>query len=241
MLLEVPVFDINDALIAQSAGAHRIELCASLADGGITPSYGMILQARELLAIPFYVMIRARGGDFTYSDEEIRIMLRDLEFCRKQSIQGIVTGVLTKDGNVNKTVCIELVKAAGDMQLTFHRAFDRTANPFEALEDIIECGFHRILTSGQKETAPEGAELIAELNRQATGRIIIMPGSGVNETNLNELHATCKCSEYHSSAKVKIKDYLASPLSSDNTEKWTVGPEKIKNMLVVLSNIAENQ
>jgi copper homeostasis protein len=241
MLLEVPVFDIQSALKAQQAGAHRIELCASLADGGITPSPGMITKAKELLEIPFFVMIRPRGGNFTYSDEEISIMLSDIEFCRDLNVRGIVTGALTTEGNVNITVCVEMVKAAGDMQLTFHRAFDRTADPFKALENIIECGFHRILTSGQKETAPEGARLIADLNKQSNGRIIIMPGSGVNETNLKELHNICACSEYHSSAKVRSKEHYSVTLLSDSPETWTVGQNKIHRMLDVFRNISENQ
>lgn len=234
MLLEVPVFDIQSALKAQNAGAHRIELCASMADGGITPSTGMILQAKELLKISFYVMIRPRGGNFTYSDEEINIMLHDIEFCRKHGIEGIVTGVLTSEGKVDIPVCKALTEIAGSMQLTFHRAFDRTADPFEAMEEIIECGFHRILTSGQKETALEGAGLIAELNKRAAGRIIIMPGSGVNETNLKELHKQCNCSEYHSSAKIKIPNSYARPLPSDEPARWIVDDEKIQKMLEVM-------
>jgi len=234
MLLEVPVFDFQSALIAQQAGAHRIELCASMADGGITPSHGMILKAKELLTIPFFVMIRPRGGNFTYSDEEISIMLNDIEFCRKHGIEGIVTGVLTTKGTIDIPVCKALIEAASDMQLTFHRAFDRSADPFEAMEEIIECGFHRILTSGQKETAPEGVKLISELNIQADGRIIIMPGSGVNEMNLQELHRQCYCSEYHSSAKIKIPNSYARPLPSDEPARWTVDQGKIQQMLEVL-------
>ncbi len=234
MLLEVPVFDIQSALKAQNAGAHRIELCASMADGGITPSQGMILKAKELLKIPFYVMIRPRGGNFTYSDEEISIMHSDIEFCRELGIEGIVFGVLTSEGNVDMSSCKVLIEIAGSMQLTFHRAFDRSADPFKALEDIIECGFHRILTSGQKETAHEGANLITELNKRAARRIIIMPGSGVNETNLKVLHEQCNCREYHSSAKIKIPNSNARPLPSDEPERWTIDKEKIRKMLEVM-------
>jgi copper homeostasis protein len=234
MLLEIPVFDINSALITQNAGAHRIELCASMAEGGITPSHGMILKAKELLKTPFFVMIRPRGGDFTYSDEEIQIMKTDIEFCRINAIEGVVSGILTADGHVDKHSCKKLIQAAGAMQFTFHRAFDRATNPFQALEDIIECGFHRILTSGQKETAIEGAELIAQLNKKAAKRITIMPGSGVTEFNLNDLHSICQCTEYHSSAKMKIPDSNAHPLPSDSPEKWTVDKGKILKMLEVM-------
>ena len=234
MLLEIPVFDIDSALNAQKAGAHRIELCASMADGGITPSYGMILQAKQMLHIPFYVMIRPRGGNFTYSEEEFHIMLKDIEFCRSNAVDGVVSGILTSEGKVDKNACKELIQAAGTMQFTFHRAFDRTTEAFEALEDIIECGFHRILTSGQKETAIEGASLIAELNKKAAGRITIMPGSGVTEDNLYELHSICQCTEYHSSAKTKTPISYAHPLPSDVQSVWTVSHEKIEQMLIEL-------
>jgi copper homeostasis protein len=231
MLLEIPVFDINSALMAQRAGAHRIELCASISDGGITPSYGMILQAKQMLHIPFYVMIRPRGGNFTYTDEEFDIMLNDIEFCRSNAIEGVVSGILTADGHVDKHSCKKLIQASGTMQFTFHRAFDRATNPFQALEDIIECGFHRILTSGQKETAIEGAELIAQLNKKAAKRITIMPGSGVTEFNLNDLHSICQCTEYHSSAKTKTPISYAHPLPSDDQNIWTVSHEKVEQML----------
>lgn len=237
MLLEVPIFNIESALIVQQAGAHRIELCASMSDGGITPSHGMILWAKQKLHIPFFVMIRPRGGNFTYSDEELRAMLLDIDFCHRQGVEGIVTGVLTQHGTVDMQACKALKEAAKNMQLTFHRAFDRTADPFEAMEQIIECGFHRILTSGHKETAPEGAALITELNKRAAGRIIIMPGSGVNEKNLQQLHEQCNCTEYHSSAKVKIQNSFSNPLPSDSEETWTVSEEKIRKMVEIMKFI----
>lgn len=235
MFLEVPVFDIESARIAQNAGAHRIELCSSMADGGITPSYGTILKAREILNIPVFVMIRPRGGNFTYSINEIEIMHSDIAFCRQTGIDGVVFGVLTKDGQVDQSVCKQLIQGAGNMQCTFHRAFDRTIDPLHALEDIVDCGFHRILTSGQKNTAPEGIELIAKLVKVAAGRIIIMPGSGVNEMNLQHLHQVCKAQEYHSSAKIQVLDNKSSKSFSSNQlsidEQWTVSPEKVRTML----------
>ncbi len=235
MLLEVPVFDINSALIAQKAGAHRIELCASMADGGITPSYGMILEARKLLQIPFFVMIRPRGGNFTYTNEEMLVMLSDIEFCRKHQIQGIVTGVLTQEGKVDKEACYRLTEAAGSMQLTFHRAFDRAIDPFEALEVIIEMGFHRILTSGQKETVMEGAQLIAQLVEKAENRIVIMPGSGLNEDNLTQLHAICKAKEYHSSAKII---HCQNSYQKEKQHFFTVCPQKVRKMLEIMSRVS---
>ncbi len=239
MILEIPVFDIESAIIAKDAGAHRLELCSSISEGGITPSHGTILWAKEHLKIPFYVMIRPRGGGFVYSDAELQIMKKDIEFCREIGVEGVVLGILNSENFVDTQNCKNLIKVADGMQLTFHRAFDRTDNPFSALEDIIDCGFHRILTSGLKETAPQGADLIAELVKIASNRIIMMPGSGVDENNLVNLHKTCNAQEYHSSAKIKInKNHHTVNMSStnNNSAEWSVSPEKIKKMLEILSN-----
>jgi copper homeostasis protein len=234
MILEVPVFDIQSAIIAQQAGAHRIELCSSMPEGGITPSHGMIKWAKENLKIPFYVMIRPRGGNFVYSKAEIEIMLHDIRFCQELGVEGVVFGTLTEKGKVNIPQNIQLLKAADQMQTTFHRAIDRSENPFEALEDIINCGFDRILSSGMKNTAPEGAEMLAQLVAKADSQIIIMPGSGVDDTNIASLHQTVQAKEYHSSAKIWVKTNPQGPSMSeaeDNSGFWTVCPHKIKNIL----------
>lgn len=239
MILEIPVFDIQSAIIAQDAGAHRLELCSSISEGGITPSYGTILWAKEHLKIPFYVMIRPKGGGFVYTDAEIQIMKKDIEFCREIGVEGVVFGILNSENIVDTQNCKNLIKVADGMQLTFHRAFDRTDNPISALEDIIDCGFHRILTSGQKDTAPQGADLIAELVKIASNRIIIMPGSGVDENNLFNLHKTCNTNEYHSSAKIKVNKHLnevSMSSTNNNTTEWSVSPEKIKKMLEIMSS-----
>ncbi|PKP19119.1 MAG: copper homeostasis protein CutC [Bacteroidetes bacterium HGW-Bacteroidetes-21] len=232
-LIEIAVFSPKDALVAQENGAHRIELCAAMSEGGITPSHGSIVYVREKLRIPVFVMIRPRGGAFVYSTEELEIMERDIEFCRDAGVDGIVFGILTNEGEVDTFNCRRLVKKAGVMASTFHRAFDVAKDPLSSLEKIIDCGFHRILTSGQKQLAPEGADLIASLVEQAGSRIIIIPGSGVEESNLKVLHQLCGAKEYHSSAKVRDEEKTMkvnmSSISSTLT-KWKVSPEKVKEM-----------
>ncbi len=238
MILEIPVFDIQGAIDAENAGAHRIELCSSMSEGGITPSYGTILWAKQHLKIPIFVMIRPRGGDFEYSNEEIQIMKMDIEFCKNVVVDGVVFGILNSKNSVDTEKCKQLLEVAEGMQTTFHRAFDRSNYPFKALEDIISCGFDRILTSGQKDTALQGANLIAEIIKKADNKIIIMPGSGVDETNLSDLHKICGANEYHSSAKTKlISDNTKISMSStrQNSSKWIVSEEKIKRMLEILT------
>jgi copper homeostasis protein len=201
--LEICAFNLSSALAAQRAGADRIELCAGPEEGGLTPSAGLIRTARELLQIQLYPIIRPREGDFLYSDEEFRIMLRDIEMCKQTDCNGVVIGMLLADGSVDQQRCARLVEAAYPMGVTFHRAFDRAANPFEALESIIRIGCERILTSGQRPTAMEGAVLIDELVREADGRIAIMPGSGVRSANITALIQKTGATEFHTSARVR--------------------------------------
>lgn len=199
MILEIAVFDIEGAIVAEKAGANRIELCVSYSEGGISPSHGSIKWAAENIKIPVFVMIRPRGGSFIYTEEEIEIMKNDIAFCRDIGVDGVVFGILDDSGNVHVKNCTALIETAGNMQLTFHRAFDRVVNPIQAIEDIISCGFHRILTSGQENTAEQGIENIKQYIKTADDRIIIMPGSGINENNLLEIHRQLDLEEYHAS------------------------------------------
>ena len=203
MLLEICAFNLPAALAAQRAGADRIELCAAPEEGGVTPSPGLIRVARELLRVPLYPIIRPREGDFLYSEEEFTVMMRDLAFCRGLGCDGVVIGILLADGRVDQDRCGRLVEAAYPMGVTFHRAFDRAVDPFEALETVIGIGCERILTSGQRPVAMEGAELLRELVRQADDRIVIMPGSGVRSGNVAELAAKTGAVEFHTSARVR--------------------------------------
>jgi copper homeostasis protein len=200
MLLEVVVYNIESALRAQQGGADRIELCDNPAEGGTTPSYGIIEAVRQNSSMDVYVMIRPRGGDFLYSNYEFHAMKRDIHQCQKISVDGIVFGILTPEGRIDKKRCKELIDVARPLKVTCHRAFDMARDPFEALEDCIEVGFNRILTSGRQPQALQGAELIAQLIEKANGRIAIMPGSGVNENTVQEIVRKTNCKEIHFSA-----------------------------------------
>lgn len=198
--LEIIGFTIESCIAAQKGGANRIEICDGPGEGGTTPSYGFIKTAREKLSIDLFVMIRPRGGDFYYSDDEFEIMKSDVLLCKQLGCDGIVTGILTRDGKVDIERNKELVELAKPLKATFHRAFDRVANFSEALEAVIDCGFERILTSGGVPKATDGAQKLAELIQQAAGRISIMPGSGVNASNIHSLAKTTRAIEFHSSA-----------------------------------------
>ena len=200
-LLEIAANSLASALAAQDAGAGRVELCASLGEGGLTPSYATIALARERLRIPLYVLIRPRAGDFLYSDLELETMLGDIEVCLRLGCDGVVIGTLDADGDVALAQCRMLIAAAGRLGVTFHRAFDLTHDPQRALEDIIALGCARILTSGQRSGAPAGAELIRTLIEQAAQRIVIMPGAGIDADNIAALRAQTGATEFHASAK----------------------------------------
>ncbi|MDN5287412.1 MAG: copper homeostasis protein CutC [Mucilaginibacter sp.] len=201
--LEVCANSVTSALAAQEGGAVRAELCENLKEGGTTPSYGQILMARNLLHIKLNVLIRPRGGDFLYSDLEFQIMLADIRYCVEAGCDGVVIGMLNADGTIDKERCLEMVRLAKQwgLSVTFHRAFDMCADQFQALEDIIEMGCDRILTSGGKSTAMEGATVLNRLVEQAAGRISIMPGSGVSEANVADLVHFTGVTEVHSSAR----------------------------------------
>jgi copper homeostasis protein len=199
--LEIAVFSTEAALIAAKAGADRLELCSGYADGGLTPSYGTVQLVKQQVNCPVFVMIRPRGGDFHYSANEIEVMKTDIAQCKALGADGIVIGLMDENGKIDKAALQELVALAAPLPVTFHRAFDLCHEPIEALELLIECGVKRILTSGQKASAMEGATFIAELNKKANGRIIIMPGAGINTGNIHEIKTQTSCNEFHASAK----------------------------------------
>ncbi len=201
MLLEIAVFNYQSALLASQAGADRLELCADAAEGGTTPSYGTLKMVREKIDIPVFPIIRPRGGDFFFTDEEFSIMKKEIALCKELQFEGVVIGALHTDATIQKTYTATLVGLAYPMEVTFHRAFDRALEPLQALEDIIECGCTRILTSGQVPNAFDGKELIKSLIEQAADRIIIMPGSGVRASNILELANYTQAQEFHSSAR----------------------------------------
>ena len=199
-VIEICIEGIEGLLAAQAGGADRAELCASLLEGGITPSIGMVKQALKLATIPFYTIIRPRGGDFLYSEGEFQAMLDDVEALRDLGAPGIVIGCLTADGDIDRVRMKALIDKAGDMQVTCHRAFDMTRDPHAALEALIDCGVHRVLTSGQRDTALEGADLLRSLVEQAGDRIIIMGCGRLNLNTIGEVRQLTGLREMHFSA-----------------------------------------
>ena len=237
--LEVIGFGLENCMIAQQAGAHRIELCDNPVDGGTTPSFGLIVEARKKLHIALYTMIRPRGGDFLYTNAEFEIMKADVLLCKRSGCDGVVTGILTADGKVDKTRSRILVDLAYPMGVTFHRAFDRTENAFESLQDIIDCGFERILTSGQKNNAMEGSELIRKLIHQADGRISIMPGSGVRSDNILPLAHSTGASEFHTSARTSKAGGMTyhNKYLDENQDIISVDSQEIQHLLQNLTSL----
>lgn len=221
-LIEIATSDFTTTQSAVEGGADRIELCANLAEGGTTPSIATIKKCRELFSVQLYPIIRPRGGDFLYSNNEYEIMLEDVKLCRQLGCDGVVIGLLNSDGSLDLARTAKLVETAYPLGVTFHRAFDRCKDPFEAMEQLIELGCERILTSGQQPTVNEGMELIAELNKTADERIIIMPGSGVRADNIKMLAEKTGCTEFHSSLRGKEPSKMSfiHPAFSNSAESY---------------------
>ncbi len=239
MIIEIVVYNIDSALRASEGGADRIELCDNPAEGGTTPSFGVIEAVRQNVSVDLFVMIRPRGGDFHYTNYEFHAMKRDITQCQKLSVDGVVFGILTPDGRIDKKRCRELIERARPLKVTCHRAFDMTRDPFEALEDCIEVGFDRILTSGGKPQAIQGADLIGELVKKSNGRIAIMAGSGVNEKVVEELVRKAGTKEIHASAMaskpsaMEYKNMAIAGMGSAAGSEFllrTVDPEIIKRI-----------
>ena len=239
MKAEIVVYNIGSALGAEAGGADRIELCDNPGEGGTTPSAGVVEVVRQHVNLDVFAMLRPRGGDFCYSSYEFHAMKRDLFQFQRLSIDGVVFGILLPDGTIDKKRCGELIAKARPLKVTCHRAFDMTRDPHQALEDCIEVGFDRILTSGQKPQALDGVDLIRDLIKQAAGRISIMPGSGVNENTVAEIVSKSGAQEVHFSAmgneasKMIFKNPAISGMGSDEGSEYlirTVDPERVKNI-----------
>ncbi|MFN8207975.1 MAG: copper homeostasis protein CutC [Bacteroidales bacterium] len=197
LVLEACVEGIEEAMRAEVQGAHRIELCSALQEGGITPSIGLIREAVSYLTIPVFVMIRPRGGNFVYSSSEIRVMKEDIVACREAGVHGVVFGMLQHDGSINLDQLYTLVEVARPMQITFHKAIDSSWNiPYE-LGRLRDAGIHRVLSSGGCETALEGAPVLNEMLRIANGKIKIVVAGKVTCDNVNDLAAMIPASEFH--------------------------------------------
>ena len=240
-LIEIATSDFLTTKSAVEGGADRIELCANLAEGGTTPSYAHIKKCREAFNIALFPIIRPRGGDFLYTKDEFEIMKNDIKLCKELGCEGIVIGLLNMDGTIDMTRTSELIELAYPLEVTFHRAFDRCKDPFTALEELIEIGCLRILTSGQQPSVSsqesivnsKAVELIGELNRLADDRIIIMPGSGVRKENIKMLAEKTGCIEFHSSLRGKTKSPMQfiHPAFADSAESYSnneISPDEVR-------------
>ncbi|TCC90407.1 copper homeostasis protein CutC [Pedobacter frigiditerrae] len=207
-ILEICANSFSSALEAEKGGANRIELCENMAEGGTTPSYAQIKLCKEKLNIQVWPIIRPRGGDFLYSYDEFELMKEDIKICKSLNCDGVVTGILLANGEIDKIRCAELIKLAKPMPISFHRAFDMSNDLEKALEDLIELGFVRVLTSGGSSNAFAGAEIITKLVKQANCRIEIMPGAGINPQNILQIAAQTGTQNFHSSARQAVKSKM---------------------------------
>jgi len=237
---EVCVEGVEGALAAEAGGAHRIELCAGLVEGGTTPSAGTLSQVLERVSIPTMVLVRPRGGDFLYTDDEMDVLLRDVEAIREAGAHGIATGVLTQDGRVDTRAMEPIMAVAGPLSVTFHRAFDMTRDPWESLEALLGLGVERVLTSGQARSVPEGLVLIRELVAAAGDRISIMPGGGIREENARNIVEQTGVSEIHFTGSTTVESAMdfrnPRPLmGSDRVpgeyERILTDPERVRRIV----------
>ncbi|MBN1894653.1 copper homeostasis protein CutC [bacterium] len=244
ILFEACVDSLEGALAAQESGADRIELCSGLSEGGLTPSAGLIRSTFQSLRIPVHVLIRPRCGDFLYSDQDYALMLRDLELVKEWGAQCAVSGFLTPEGDVDKTKTAEFMALARPMSFTFHRAFDMVRDPFRSLEDLIALGADRILTSGGKSAAEKGMDQIRKLVLQAGGRISVMAGGGVDETNVRkiadetgvrEIHATLRSPRESRMRFRNCEVRMGGGRASSEFEWKAADPERMR----VIRNILE--
>jgi copper homeostasis protein len=237
--LEVIAFNISSCNIAEAAGAHRIELCDNPSDGGTTPSAGMIRQARETTTLQLYPIIRPRGGDFLYSEDEFRIMMHDVKICRELGCDGVVIGLLNPDGSIDKERTARLAELAYPLGVTFHRAFDRVCDPQQSLEDVIACGCERILTSGLRPNVTEGADMLRQLVDQADERIIIMPGSGLRAANLLQIARHTGAREFHSSARIPYPSQMQylNEAMNEQLSQTTLDEQEVRQMRQLLDQL----
>jgi len=246
IIYEVVTDSVAGVLSAEAGGAHRIEFCSALEVGGLTPSIGMLqeaLQQRE--HIPLMAMIRPRGGDFNYNDSEFATMLADLDAIKATGVEGVVFGILNPDGTVDAERTHQLVLRARPMLVTFHRAFDMTVDPYDALETLIDVGIDRVLTSGQEATALKGMACIQKLVKQADGRISILAGSGIRPANVQKLVVQTGVQEVHGSAFAKTQSAMTyrNPrlsMGEDGSDEYALqvtDERKVRKIVEVLGKI----
>ncbi|KAG8037087.1 hypothetical protein G9C98_004409 [Cotesia typhae] len=234
--MEICIDSITSAKNAIKGGASRLEACSALSEDGLTPTPGLIRFIKNFTKVPVHAMIRIRSGNFVYTEEEKEAMLYDLQILDSVGADGFVFGALNPDFSVDEDICREVIKAAKSKPVTFHRAFDEVENPLVALEKIISLGFSRVLTSGQKNTAPEGLEMITQLVKVAGDRIVIMPGSGINPDNILQIKDATRAKEFHASAKIRVADYLNSTRDGKKPASFVMitSEEKVKQMINII-------
>jgi copper homeostasis protein len=237
VVLEIAAFSIEAALNALAAGADRIEFCENPMEGGTTPSYGSLLLLSQLTKQPVFPIIRPRGGDFLYTDREFQVMQNDLMACKQLGFKGAVIGLLKSDGHIDTKKTAALVEAAGSMEISFHRAFDRCKDPFVALEQLIDLGCKRILTSGQVPNVGNAIPMIQSLIEKANDRIVILPGSGVRADNIAKIVTATGAKEMHSSARKAMASKMAfnQPTMQENMHYFDVDTAEIKAMLAAIN------
>lgn len=239
MLVEICATSVQSAVNAGKGGAGRIELCSELTVGGITPSYGLLKEVLKNCPLPVFVLVRPRGGDFVYSDEEFEVMKSDIEICKELGCAGIVSGVLNADDSIDLIRTKELVELAKSLEFTFHRAFDLTNEPMKSLKELIEMGVGRILTSGQKASAEKGLDLLIQLRESAQNKLSILPGGGINPGNVH-LFRENGFEEIHASASSLYKEYPKPKISMnsekffDETKVFVSGLEGIKELVKLI-------
>lgn len=240
-VLEIAANSLGSALSAQEGGADRIELCANLGEGGTTPSYGTLAITRDRLHIPLYALIRPRTGDFCYDADEIDVMLRDIDTCAKMGCDGVVIGALDTQGDVDETVCRDLIATAGQLGVTFHRAFDAARDQARALDSIIALGCERVLTSGGEVNALAGAERIAGFVKQAGSRLHVMAGAGLDADNIREVALRSNAREFHGSARAmrgSLSRHRNDGLPGLEADWWQTDTGIVSAMVEALSSNA---
>lgn len=234
--LEIACHSLASALAAQEGAADRIELCMALSTGGLTPSSGLLELVQEKINIPVHVLVRPRIGDFAYTSLEVDTIVKSIGLIKKTGYSGIVVGCLTEDHTLDLWNLDRMQEAAGDLDLTFHRAFDFIEDKSQALEDLIERGFHRVLTSGGAPSAVEGTSVLKSLIDQAGGRITVMPGAGINSKNLAELMRETNAQEYHASAKKELTVVSSSLFQLTNSidPRYETDAKEVKRLRGIL-------
>jgi len=244
VLLEVCADSVESAIAAKRGGAHRVELCSGLVEGGVTPSFGLITAVRSHIAIDLHVMIRPRGGDFCYDSDEFQVMRQDVLTAKQLGANGVVLGIMLEDGTVDSARTRTLIEIARPMKVTFHRAFDMSNDLSRALEDVIATGAERVLTSGGEPSAEAGISVIAALVKQATGRIAVMAGAGINVTNVRNILARTGVREIHATARVPIhsrmqyRNQRTSMGAIENSEytRLVTTEKKVSDLMAALVN-----